>query len=102
MFKKCGFRDIIHVCKFKEEDCNPKECDMYDIEFKVKPILKQARTERKNLIKLQKEINRMKKCGDHKKSVEKYKKLKLDRDDKAIGMFKLSKAIMYLKRTKSK
>lgn len=98
--KKCGFRDKVKVCAFKPEDCKPEECDFFDIEFAPKPIKKVFKKERAEVIKLTNEMKMMKKKGEHKENPEKYKELKKLRNDKAVGIIKLSKAYMYVKRAK--
>lgn len=96
---KCGFRKI-KLCGFKEQDCSPKKCDMYNIEFTSKAILKQAGIEKKAVKKMTMQMIDMKKKGKHKTNPEEYKKLKETRNDKAYGMLKLSKAYMHCKRIK--
>jgi hypothetical protein len=40
MFKgKCGFREEIKVCNFKEDDCTPYKCDLYRLDFYSKEQL---------------------------------------------------------------
>lgn len=95
----CGFRNKIKVCNFKPEDCNPEKCDMYNIEFSVKAIKKQAKIEQKAVKELEKKRVKMKKTGEHKTKIEEYKKIKSTRNDKVYGLIKLSKAMVYLKRT---
>lgn len=95
----CGFRNKIKVCGFKPEDCTPEKCDMYNIEFSVKAISKQAKIEQKAVKKLEKKRVKMKKTGEHKTNREEYNKIKAKRNDKVYGLIKLSKAIIYLKRT---
>lgn len=90
----CGFREKVNVCKFREEDCNPEKCDMFNIKFTSKDIMKTTKIERKNVIDLTKQMKDVKK-----KDREKYLELKELRKDKVIGMVKLSKAYMYCKRT---
>ena len=34
----CYFRTHLNVCTFKEEDCCPEKCDMYNVEFTVKGV----------------------------------------------------------------
>ncbi len=99
-YKKCGFRDKAQVCNFKEEHCTPEECDFYDIEYSVKSIKKQIREERKNVIKLHEKLKEMKKNHEHKTKKEEYDTIKKLRNDKAVGVFKLSKAYAKIKRMK--
>ena len=98
--KKCGFRDRVKVCGFKAEDCNAKECDMYEIDFKSKEILKTSKQLRKEIIRLHEEMQQMKKERRNKSEKEKYDALKKERNDKVHGMAKLAKAYVYAKRTK--
>lgn len=95
----CGFRNKIKVCNFKPEDCTPEKCDMYNIEFSVKAIKKQAKIEQKAVKELEKKRVKMKKAGEHKTNRDEYKKIKTERNDKVYGLIKLSQAIVYLKRT---
>jgi hypothetical protein len=97
-YKKCGFRKI-NLCKFREEDCRPDKCDMYDIPFNVKGILKQAKIEREAVTQLTNKMVKMKKAGEHKTNKDKYDEIKKLRSDKVYGMLKLSKAYMHCKRT---
>jgi len=101
-YKKCGFRDKAQVCNFKEEDCNSEECDFYDIGYTVKDIKKKIREERKNVINLHNKLKEMKANHQHKTKKTEYDELKKDRNDKAIGVFKLSKAYAKVKRMKIK
>lgn len=98
-YKECGFRKI-NLCKFKEEDCSPDKCDMYNIPFTSKGILNQAKIERKAVKYLANKMIKMKKSGKHKTDKESYEKIKKTRNDKALGMLKLSKAYMHCKRLK--
>lgn len=97
-YKKCGFKEKVNVCGFKAEDCNPKECDMYNIKFTAKDINKQAKLEKREIIRLTKDMRKMKKNHEHKTKAKEYKAMKKLRKDKVIGMVKLSKAYMYCKR----
>jgi len=99
-YKKCGFRDKAGVCNFKEEHCTPDECDFHGIEYSVKSIKKQIRMERKNVIKLHDKLKEMKANHKHKTMKVEYDKVKKDRNDKAIGIMKLSKAYAKIKRMK--
>ncbi len=98
--KDCGFREKAGVCGFKARDCNVKECDFFVVDYSVKGIKKQIKFERKEIISLNNERKEMKKKRLHKIDVEKYKKIKKDIKDKAIGVYKLSQAYMKIKRTK--
>jgi hypothetical protein len=98
--KGCGFREKVNVCTFKEEDCNKKECDMFDIDFTAKSILKKSKEERQSVIELTQQMRKMKKEHEHKKNPKEYKRIKDLRKDKVIGMVKLSKAYNYCKRTR--
>ena len=95
---KCGFRKI-KVCGFKEEDCDPKMCDMFSIEFTSKGVLKTSKQLRKEVVSLHKELVRMKKAGEHKSNPDSYQDIKKQRNDLVNGMAKLSKAYMHCKRT---
>lgn len=95
--ENCGFRKI-DLCKFHEEDCTPEKCDMHKIPFTAKAILKQAGIERKAVKKLTLTMIDMKKRGEHKVNKDKYEQMKQERNDKAYGMLKLSKAYMHCKR----
>lgn len=97
--KNCGFRKI-NICKFREEDCLPEKCDMYNIAFTAKDILKQAGKEKKTVKLLARQIIDMKLEGKHKTDKERYELLKKDRNDKVYGLLKLSKAYMHCKRLK--
>jgi hypothetical protein len=99
--KGCGFREKVNVCGFKKEDCNSKECDMFDIEFTAKEILKKSKQERKEIIDLTMKMKEMKKNHEHKTNPEEFKKIKSLRKDKVIGMIKLSKAYNFCKRTRT-
>ena len=99
--KDCGFRNKVHVCSFKEEDCCPEKCDMYDIPFEVKALSKRIKEERKHIIELENKRQGMKKKGEHKTNKEEYDKVKNLRNDKVYGILKLTKAYTYLKRTKT-
>ena len=99
-YKKCGFRDKVNVCSFKPEDCNPEECDFYNIDFSVKGIKKQTDKEKKLFIEIHEELKQMKKDKTHKEDKERYNHLKKQRKDKVLGILKLSKAFAYLKRSK--
>ena len=101
-YKKCGFRDKAQVCNFKEEHCTPDECDFYNIEYTAKEIKKQIRIERKNVIESHNKLKEMKANHEHKTEKEEYDKTKKDRNDKAIGIMKLSKAYAKIKRMKIK
>jgi len=96
----CGFREKVGVCNFRAEDCEPSECDMFDIPFTSKGIKKQSRIERKKVIGLAKKIKAMKKNHEHKTKPEEYKQAKADLKDIVIGMVKLSKAYEYCKRVR--
>lgn len=97
--KDCGFREKVSVCGFIPEDCRPEKCDMFEIPFSVKGILKQSKKERKEVVKLTEKLSEMKKNHEHKTKKEEYEKVKADRKDRVIGMMKLSKAYVYCKRT---
>jgi len=90
----------VSVCSFKAKDCKPDECDMFNIPFTSKGIKKQSSIERKEVVRLTKELRSMKKQHQHKTDKEKYEQVKADRKDKILGMIKLSKAYMYCKRTR--
>lgn len=98
--QKCWFREKVMVCNFNAEDCNPSECDFYELDFTVKDIKKRAKSEKEEVISLTKRMKDMKKNHEHRTNKEEYDKIKALRNDKAIGMAKLSKAFNYLKRTK--
>jgi len=95
----CGFREKADVCGFKAEDCN-KGCDFYDLEYSIKAIKKRSKEEQKNVITLTDDMKEFKKQGFKKTNPEGYKKIKNERKDKVIGMMKLSKAYVKLKRSK--
>lgn len=97
-YKKCGFRDKIHVCKFREEDCTPDKCDMYNIAFEAKIIKKMIDKERKAVKKYHIQMKELRKKGL--KATDEYKKAKAIRKDKVCGLIKLTEAYMYLKRIK--
>jgi len=94
--KACGFRDKVHVCTFRPEDCNAKECDFYDIEFDHKVIRKMMNSEKREAKKLHKQVVKLRKDGL--KATDEYKQAKKDRKDKIRGALMLAKAWMYLKR----
>lgn len=101
-YKKCGFREKAGVCSFKEDDCNPKECDFYGIEYSAKAIKEKIKEERKNIIILHDKLKEMKANHKHKTMKDEYDKIKKDRNDKAVGVMKLSKAYVNVKRLKIK
>lgn len=90
-YKKCGFRDKIHVCTFKEEDCN-SGCDMFSLDWSVKAIKQRIEKEHAAVKELQETIKKLKDDPEE-------KPMKKLQRDKALGIMYLSKAYMYLKRT---
>ena len=93
-YKKCGFRDRVDVCRFRAEDCNPSECDMHDIPFTAKGILKQANAEKKIVRELRKKLKVLKKEG----KTDEVKEIKAKIKDKGVGGVKLLRAYAYCKR----
>ena len=101
-YKKCDFRDRAKVCNFREDDCNPDACDFYEIKFEGKAIKKKIKELRKEVINLHERLKEMKKNHEHKENKEVYKKVKKERNDKAIGIMKLSKSYATIKNIKVK
>lgn len=98
--KDCGFREKANVCSFKVEDCNPKECDFFNIEYSLKGIKEQIKLERNSIVELDKEKKLMKQNKLHKIEPEKYKKIKNNIKDKAIGVYKLAISFKKIKQSK--
>jgi len=91
-YKECGFKDKAEVCKFREEDCNPEECDFYNLPYDKNAIEERIEIEREDIREIHSMLKSMKKRGDHKKNKEEYRKLKKIESDKATGIVKLEKA----------
>lgn len=104
--EKCGWRKN-GFCKFKPQQCCQKKdgielldyCELYDIEYDIKTIKKKIKSERKDIIKLDKEMKQLKKTDEHKdKSKKRNKKIKLLIVDKSRGIKIMSDAYIKLKR----
>jgi len=116
MYKKdCGFMKL-GCCTFKPEHCRPMEksdgglyCDLYDIQFTSKEILKEIKKIKKKiksltsenikLKKLKQMIKAEKKDKDDKDVLE-YKKKLAEIKDLGKGMEYLDRAYKYCKRTR--
>lgn len=95
-YDECGFNKL-NLCGFKPEDCAADNCDMHNIPFTAKGVLKQSKKEHKAIKELHNQLIEEKKA--HGKT-DLYKELKNKRNDKVVGMLKLSKAYVHLKRLK--
>jgi hypothetical protein len=95
-YKKCGFRDRVHVCSFKEADCSPEKCDFYGCEFTTKGVYARIQTEAGYINGVSDKMMVLRKAkqtdGEIYKTYETYLK------DKIIGVDRLRKAYIYLKR----
>lgn len=108
MYKeKCGFREKVSVCSFKEESCCPENCDMYNVEFtskaikaeikRLKPIAKEMS---KDIAKI-KELKRMVKLEKEKPhcpEIVEFKNRLAKLNDISYGLQYLNKALLYCKR----
>jgi hypothetical protein len=92
--EKCGFRDKVKVCTFKENDCTHDKCDMYCLEFDADKLYEKLKYEEKEMYRLEEQIKSLP-HGEKKQA----KELKAIMRDKFVGILYMSKAIAYLKRT---
>lgn len=92
----CGFRDKIQCCSFKEEDCSPEKCDMYNIEFTSKAILQVMKEEQAKVKQINDEMQKFRLAKDT--NNDHYKELKKQLADVCYGCAYLSKAYVHLKR----
>lgn len=109
MYKEgCGFRKI-NVCSFKEEDCNPEKCDMYNLEFNSKSLIAERKKVEKELkllikdnisIKKTKQMIKLEKSDGQAEEIIQYKKNLNKIADLGKGVEYLNKAITYCKRIK--
>jgi hypothetical protein len=96
VYKKCGFRDRVRVCAFRDEDCLPDKCDMYFLDFAPQAIRERMREEAEKITVIGSNMMAYRKNKDTQN--EEYKKLEAQLRDKVIGSDKLTKAYVYLKR----
>lgn len=94
--KQCGFRDRVRVCSFKEEDCSPEKCDFYNILFTTKAVYNQMQIEALNIGAVGDKMMILRKAKQT--GIENYKLYEAYLKDKVIGVDRLRKAYMYLKR----
>jgi hypothetical protein len=95
-YKKCGFRDTVHVCSFKEEDCDPEKCDFFTCEFTTKAVYKRMQDEAELIKGVGEKMMVLRKAKQT--ASENYKTYEAYLKDKVIGVDRLRKAYMYLKR----
>lgn len=101
---KCGYRKI-GACKFKSDQCNSTDCDMYNIEFSSKAIrekMKELKKEIKEYSKIgfkktQRVIELEKEDRNHPEVVE-FKRKLLRLQDLDAGYQIMQKAYIYCKR----
>lgn len=103
----CGFRRL-NCCSFKEPDCVPEKCDMYNLEFTSKAIKERKDYIEKRVLESQKDTLNMQKVKEmlKKESADKenpevieYKKTLKEIADLSKGSQYLQKAYIYCKRT---
>lgn len=93
----CIFKEKVDCCTFRVEDCNVNECDFYPLDATIKSISDKAKEEIKVVKDIEKQLIQLRKSGN--KKSDEYKELKRLQGDKAKGVYYMSKALGWLKRT---